>query len=88
MKYAVSELKARLTQALREVEKGNTIEVTRHGKRVAVLIAADDYENLTAVRPGFTHKVRALRESADFMPLEEDDFDHLRDEGTGRVVVF
>ncbi len=88
MKYAVSELKAHLTQVLREVEKGKTIEVTRHGKRVAVLIATDDYENLTASRPSFMFGVRALRESADFTPLEEDDFDPLRDKDTGREVVF
>ena len=88
MKYAVSELKARLTQALREVETGKTIEVTRHGKSVAVLIATDDYENLMAARPGFTLKLHALRESADFTPSEEDDFNHLRDKGTGREVIF
>ena len=88
MKYAVSELKARLTQALREVEKGTTIEVTRHGKSVAVLIATDDYETLTAARTSFTLSVNALRKSTGFAPLNEDDFDSLRDKDPGRAVVF
>ncbi len=88
MKYAVSELKAHLTQALREVEEGKTIEVTRHGKSVAVLIAKDDYEDLTSVRPSFTLSVRTLRESSQFTPLDEDDLAGLRDKGAGREVDF
>ena len=83
MKYAVSELKAHLTQALREVEEGKTIEVTRHGKSVAVLIAKDDYEDLTSVRSSFTRSVRTLRESPQFTPLDEDDLADLRDKDAG-----
>ena len=86
MKYAVSELKAHLTRALREVEAGNTVEVTRHGKSVAVLVATDDYANLTAVRPSFTLGLHALREAAEFAPLAEDDLSDLRDQATGREV--
>ena len=88
MKYAVSELKARLTQALREVEEGKIIEVTRHGKSVAVLIAKDDYEDLTSVRSSFTLSVRTLRESPQFTPLDEDDLAGLRDKNAGREVGF
>ena len=88
MKYAVSELKAHLTQALREVEEGKTIEVTRHGKSVAVLIAKSDYENLTSPSPSFTLSLRTLRESPKFTPLDEDDFIDLRDKNAGREVGF
>lgn len=88
MKYAVSELKTHLTQALREVEQGKMIEVTRHGKSVAVLIAKNEYEDLTTVRPSFALCVHALRESSEFMPLDAADFDNLRDKDAGRAVNF
>ena len=88
MKYAVSELKAHLTRALREVEAGHKVEVTRHGKSVAVLIAKDDYEALTTVRPGFSLNLRAMREAAEFTPLDNGDLKDLRDRETGRKVHF
>jgi len=88
MEYSVAKLKTHLAQVLREVEKGETVEVTRHGKSVAVLIAKDDYDYLKAVRPSFTDSLQALREDADFTPLEEDDLTDLRDTSAGRGVNF
>lgn len=88
MKYAVSTLKAHLTRVLREVEQGKTVEVTRHGKSVAVLVAKDRYENLKSARLSFALSVQALRDSPGFTPLEEDDFDNLRDQDVGRAVSF
>ena len=36
----IRELKARMSEALREVQRGETIEVTNHGETVALLVPA------------------------------------------------
>ena len=45
-KFAIFEAKNRLTHIIREVEKGDTIELTRHGKPVAVLVGMEKYAEL------------------------------------------
>jgi prevent-host-death family protein len=47
---AVAELKAKLSEALRDVEAGATVRVTRHGKVVAALVRADDLAILERLR--------------------------------------
>ncbi|MER7691194.1 type II toxin-antitoxin system prevent-host-death family antitoxin [Streptomyces sp. NPDC097610] len=47
MKVAASEAKAVLGSLVRQAEGGQTIELTRYGKSVAVLISAERYERLT-----------------------------------------
>jgi len=50
----VAELKARLSQALHDVERGERVQVARHGKVVAALVSAEDLrmlERLEAASP-------------------------------------
>ena len=46
VKIAASEAKAVLGSLVRQAEQGQTIELTRYGKAVAVLISAERYERL------------------------------------------
>ena len=46
-RIAASEAKAVLGSLVRQAEQGQTIELTRYGKGVAVLISAERYERLT-----------------------------------------
>ena len=43
---SVAEAKATLSDAIRDVEAGSTVVITRHGKAVVALVSADD---LTAI---------------------------------------
>jgi prevent-host-death family protein len=59
------EAKNRLSQLLAEAERGQRIYITRHGKRVAVLLRAGD-EDVTESRDAdhTLDRIRAFRESA------------------------
>jgi prevent-host-death family protein len=47
---SVAEAKATLSDAIREVEAGGTVMITRHGKPVAALVRAEDLERLELLR--------------------------------------
>jgi prevent-host-death family protein len=45
-RYSVAEIKATLSERIREVEHGTTVLITRRGRPVAALVAADELERL------------------------------------------
>ena len=47
---SVAEAKASLSEAIREVEGGSTVIITRHGKPVAALVNANDAATLETLR--------------------------------------
>ncbi len=47
---SVAEAKATLSERIREVENGEPIFITRHGRRVAALVSAEDVEHLQRLR--------------------------------------
>jgi prevent-host-death family protein len=47
---SVAEAKAALSEAIRDVEAGNTVVITRHGKPVAALVSPDDVPALERLR--------------------------------------
>jgi prevent-host-death family protein len=47
---AVADLKARLSEVLRDVERGDAVVVTRHGKPVIGLVSADDLATLQRLK--------------------------------------
>lgn len=47
---SVSEVKAKLSQCIREAEYGEPVVITRHGRAVAALVGAEDFEQLERLR--------------------------------------
>ena len=47
---SVAEAKATLSDAIRDVEGGGTVVITRHGKPVVALVRADDLNTLERLR--------------------------------------
>jgi len=47
---SVAEAKAGLSDAIRDVESGTTVLITRHGKPVAALVRSEDLSTLEALR--------------------------------------
>jgi prevent-host-death family protein len=47
MKVATSDAKARLPELIRAAEQGQTVELTRYGNTLAVIISQERYERLT-----------------------------------------
>jgi prevent-host-death family protein len=64
-----SEVKARLPQFLDDVERGETIIITRHGRPVAHLVPAPvrDRERVRRAVDG----IKALRQTTGRIPLDE-----------------
>lgn len=47
---SVAEAKATLSDAIRDVESGSTVVITRHGRAVAALVRAEDADALDRLR--------------------------------------
>ena len=47
---SVAEAKASLSECIRQIEGGNSVLITRHGKPVAALVRPDDLEHLIRLR--------------------------------------
>lgn len=86
--FSVAEARAGFTGLLRAAERGEAIEITRHGKPVAVVVSSADYSELIGPRRGFGASYRAWRESVadEDLDLPEEFFDDLRDASAGRDV--
>jgi prevent-host-death family protein len=87
-KYSVAEARAHLPSILDEVESGANIELTRHGRAVAVMVSVDEYQRLRLERVEFkdaydrfvkTHRLKQVGLGKSFVK-------RLRDRSTGRKV--
>ncbi len=88
--FSISEAKNRLPALVHDIENGPAVQLTRHGKPVAVLISISQYKKLVSRPKNFWATLSAFRESADIsMLLSSGDnfFDH-RDQSSGRCVNF
>lgn len=86
--YSVAEARQNFARLIRSAERGKTIEITRRGEPVAVLLSAAEYLALTADRPRFVEALAALRSEleVDDLGIGDEEFDGLRDESPGRQV--
>jgi prevent-host-death family protein len=87
-KCSIADARDQFTSLLREVEEGATVELTRRGKPIAVLLALPEYERLASGRRGFAAAYRDfLRRHPDFLAnaVEPEDWLHdVRDSSPGR----
>ena len=47
---SLAEAKTALSECIREVERGNSVVITRRGKAVAALVRAEDFKQLDRLR--------------------------------------
>jgi prevent-host-death family protein len=86
--YPVAEARQNLPRLIRDAERGRTVQITRRGEPVAVLLSASGYRALAGEGPSFLATVRALRErhAVERLGIGEQEFEGLRDLAPGRVV--
>jgi prevent-host-death family protein len=85
--YSMAEIGDHLAEIVDEAEAGTTVELTRRGRPVVVLLPANDYERLAEGRPDFWSSYQALRRDFDFAELAIDPdsiFSVARDLSPGR----
>jgi prevent-host-death family protein len=87
-KISIAEARDHLTALVRDVERGKRVELTRRGKRVAVLVSCDEYERLRSARPSVTEALQTWRSRLpeDFEGPREDEVRSWRDSSPGRDV--
>lgn len=85
---SISDVKNRLTAIIHDIEAGNSVKVTRHGKPVAVILSVEEYERLSGQQKDFWENYTAFRQEVSLDDLIQDDstFDGLRDRSAGRDV--
>jgi antitoxin Phd len=86
--FSIAEAKNRLPTIVHSVEKGPSVELTRRGKPVAVLLSIQEYELLSRKYTGFWNAVSEFRRKAENEGIEisERDFTGLRDLSSGRKI--
>ncbi len=92
-KVSLAEARDHLTGLVRDVERGERVDLTRRGKRVAVLLSADAYDRLHKPRPdarGVLAALAAWRSNLpeDFEGLSAEEVGAWRDPSPGRDVDF
>ena len=92
-KVSLAEARDHLTGLVRDVELGQRIDLTRRGKRVAVLLSADAYDRLRKPHADTKSVLEALaawrtRLPEDFEGLSADEVRAWRDPSPGRDVDF
>lgn len=86
-KYSIAEARDNFTSVVHEAEKGTTVELTRRGRPVAVLVGAADYERLSRKAPRFWEAYEKLQQKHDLSELGIDPdviFADTRDGSPGR----
>lgn len=86
-RHSISKARRNLPALVRKAENGQTVELTRHGKQVAVLIGGHRYGQLVAPMPSFEQLYRAFRGAVDLseIGLDPDEvFEGVRDRTPAR----
>lgn len=89
--YTIEQISFNLDRIIQEVEQGDSVQIIRQGKQVAVMLSASEYERLLNKKAGFWESVEQLRqeydvEKADINPDRV--FTDVRDKSPGREIIF
>ena len=89
--YSIADARRNLPSLIREAENGRTVELTRRGEPVAVLVGCRTFEQLSTGRRGFVDAYRDFKEAVDLkeLALDPDElFEGTRDKASGRDIRF
>ncbi len=86
--YSIAEARDQFAAIVHDLKTTPSIQLTRRGKPVAMLLAIDEYERLAAGRTGFWENYEAFRAMFNLHELNIDPavFEGLRDLSPGREV--
>jgi prevent-host-death family protein len=84
-RYSIAEARNQLARLVHDAEKGASVELTRRGKPVAVLLSLDQYERAIQGKQSFWDALTAYRKQIDTKELALDaSLQDARDDGPGR----
>ena len=84
--FSIAEAKSKLPAIIHSVEDGPCVQLTRHGKPVAVLLSIREYELLVHKKKGFWSALMEFRSAMEKegVQITETEFSGLRDPSFGR----
>ncbi len=84
--FSIAEAKSKLPAIIHSVEDGPYVQLTRHGKPVAVLLSIREYELLVLRKKGFWRALMKFRSAMEEegIQIADADFEGLRDTSFGR----
>lgn len=84
--FSIAEAKSKLPAIIHSVEDGPCVQLTRHGKPVAVLLSIREYELLVSEKKGFWSALMEFRNAMEKegVQITETEFSGLRDPSFGR----
>lgn len=87
-KVSVAEARQDFARLIKRAQQGNTIEITRRGEPVAVLLSPAEYSAIKGERSSFIDATRQVRDrlGVDGLEIGDADFDGLRDRAPGREI--
>ena len=87
-KVSVAEARQHFARLIKRAQQGKTIEITRRGQPVAVLISASEYSAITGERPSFIYAMSQVRErlGVEALGIGDAEFEGLREESPGREI--
>ena len=79
--FSIAEAKSKLPAILHSVEDGPCVQLTRHGKPIAVLLSIREYELLVLKKNGFWSALIKFRSAMEkeSIQIADADFEGLRD---------
>ena len=86
--FSIADARDQFTSLVRDVEQDTTVELTRRGKPVAVLMSIQEYQRLQAHRIRFWDAYTTFRDKVNLQKLDiqPELFTELRDTSPGREV--
>ncbi len=88
--YSIAQARDQLTQLVYQAEQGSPVELTRRGKRVAVILSAEEYDRLLSQKGDFGKSLVTFRERLEIEQIDIDPdevFKDVRDRSPGREVI-
>ncbi|HUR81227.1 MAG TPA: type II toxin-antitoxin system Phd/YefM family antitoxin [Thermoanaerobaculia bacterium] len=71
-KKSIAEARNNLPQLVKDAEAGQPVELTRHGRRVAVIVSAREYDRLAAKKTNFWDAYQTWLKNHDVVALDLD----------------
>ena len=87
--YSIAQARDQLTQLVYQAEQGTPAELTRRGKRVAVILSVEAYDRLSQ-KGDFGKSLAAFRERLEIEKIDinpDEVFKDVRDRSPGREVI-
>lgn len=86
LSYSIAETRNKFTSIVHDVENLSSVEVTRWGKPIAMIISIAEYHRLKTGKQNFSDACKKFRNSTnwDGLDIGPEIFDDVRDRSTGR----